>query len=445
MNIKEMTIHNCACGKEHLTDMEHVDISQGAIKNIPDYLRSIDAKNVYVVADRNTYDAAGKQLEERLKTEGIEHDCYVIPDENEVVPNETTIVGILIGMKKKYDLIIAVGTGTINDICKFISSRMNMDYIICATAPSMDGFASIGAALMINNLKTTIDSHVPKAIFADIDVLKEAPMIMIQAGLGDIIGKYTCLCDWKLSSMINGEYYCEKIVSIVKQYINKVVETAPQVPSRSPEAIAAITEALVGTGIAMSFVGNSRPASGSEHHISHYWEMKFLFEHRTPALHGIKVGIGTVAILRLYEMLTEQEIDFESAKASIAAFDTEKWKEKIRESYGVSADGIIALEEAVQKNSKTAHAKRIQIIEEKWPDIIAMIKQELPSVAFVTSILEEIGAPTNPAQVGVEPSLVADSIVVAKEVRNRYGLLQLLWDLGISDEMGNRIAQYFQA
>ena len=272
MDVNALKIFDCACGKVHDTNMELVEISQGAFTKVPEYLRSKGATSVYVVADQNTYKAAGAALEGILTEAGIGEDTYVIPATGDVVPDEKTIMGVILGMKKDYDLIIAVGSGTINDICKYISFRLNMDYMVCATAPSMDGFASIGSALMLNNLKTTVDCHVPKAIFADVDVLKEAPMDMITAGLGDILGKYTCLCDWKLSSIINGEYYCDAIVKMVQGYIKKVVETADQVKTRSPEAIAAITEALIGTGIAMSFVGNSRPASGSEHHISHYWE-----------------------------------------------------------------------------------------------------------------------------------------------------------------------------
>ena len=444
MDVNALKIFDCECGKPHDTLMEVVDISQGAIQNIAAYLKERSVNTVYAVADKNTYCAAGKQLEESLKAAGIDIDVYIIEAEEEVVPDEKTVMGVIFGMKKNYDLMIAVGSGTINDICKCTSFKLKMDYIVCATAPSMDGYASVGSPLMLNNLKTTIDCHVPKAIFADVDVLREAPMIMITAGLGDILGKYTCLCDWKLSSIINGEYYCEKIVNMVEGYIQKVVDTADQVETRSPEAIAAITEALVGTGIAMSFVGNSRPASGSEHHISHYWEMKFLFKGRKPALHGTKVAIGTVAIIRLYEMLMDMDVDFAKAKEVVAAYDEKAWAEKMTKLYGVSAPGVIALEKEVQKNSKEAHAKRIQVIEEKWDEIKAMVKAALPAVSFVEDILCKLDAPYNPEQVGVGADMVADSIVVAKEVRNRYGLLQLLWDLGIAEEMGKKIADYFE-
>ncbi len=443
MNINEMKVFDCPCGMTHDTVMDHVDISLGAVRHIPAYLKEKGIHSVFVVADINTYKAAGHDLENALADGNICTDMYVIPDEGEVVPDERVVLGIMIAMKKDYDLIIGVGSGTINDMCKFISWRLKMDYIICATAPSMDGYASVGAPLMINNLKTTLDCHVPMAIFADVDVLRRAPMNMIHAGLGDILGKYTCLTDWKLSHIINDEYYCQHIVDIVEGYIKMVVETADQVKTRSPEAISAITEALVGTGIAMSFVGNSRPASGSEHHISHYWEMKYIMDGKTPALHGIQVEIGTVGIVHLYEELMKMDVDFEKARAHANAYDQAAWDEKMKELYLVSAPGVITLEQEVGKNSAEKHAKRIAIIEEKWDEIHAMVKEALPTIDHVLGILKSLGAPYKPSQVGIDDTLVSDSIVVAKEVRNRYGLLQLLWDLGIEEEMGKNLAEYY--
>ncbi len=446
MNINEMKVFDCPCGQIHDTVMDHVDISLGAVGHIPAYLHEKGIQSVFVVADKHTYKAAGELLVQNLTNSSIDTDLYVIPGEGEVVPDERVVLGIMIAMKKDYDLIIGVGSGTINDMCKFVSWRLKMNYIICATAPSMDGYASVGAPLMINNLKTTLDCHVPMAIFADVDVLRRAPMNMIHAGLGDILGKYTCLTDWKLSHIINDEYYCQHIVDMVEGYIKKVVDTADQVNTRSPEAIAAIaaiTEALIGTGIAMSFVGNSRPASGSEHHISHYWEMKYLMAGKTSALHGIQVEIGTVGIVHLYEELMKMDVDFDKAKAHAAAYDEALWEEKMKELYLVSAPGVIDLEKEVQKNGAEGHAARIAIIEEKWEEIRAMIKDALPTVDHVLGILQSLGAPYKPSQVGIDDKLVSDSIVVAKEVRNRYGLLQLLWDLGLEEEMGDNLAAFY--
>ncbi len=172
----------------------------------------------------------------------------------------------MVGYEGNADLIVGVGSGTINDLCKFISFKLGLDYIIYATAPSMDGFVSIGSALMLNHVKTTVDCHGPIAVIGDPEILAAAPMRLISAGLCDTLGKYTCLLDWKLSHLICGEYYCAEVVGMVEEALRAVSNQIDRIPDRDPAAIKAVMEALVLTGIAMSYVGNSRPASGCEHH-----------------------------------------------------------------------------------------------------------------------------------------------------------------------------------
>lgn len=433
---------SCECGKIHQTSLDTVLIGSGVLSNIPAYLQEHGYERIFIVADTRTYQAAVQQLCELLQL-GFTVDIIIL-DEEEVVPDEKTIIKIMGAMNGRYHLLIAVGTGTINDMCKYISYKVNMDYIVVATAPSMDGFASVGAALIMNNMKVTYDTHIAKAIFADLDILQKAPMDMITAGLGDILGKYTCLMDWKISHIINNEYYCPVIVSMVEESIRKVVKAADQVLHRNKEAIESIMEALVLTGIAMSFVGNSRPASGSEHHISHYWEMKFLMEGKKPVLHGTKVGIGTIAILKLYHMLALDQIDFQEARKKAENFDQNEWEKRITSTYNNAAQSVIELEKKAGKNNIEAIKNRLKTMEEKWPKIQSVIQESLPKTRQVEAILERLGAPINPNEVGVNYDMIIDSIMVAKEVRDRYGLLQVLFDLGVSQEYAKAVAQYFE-
>ena len=151
--------------------------------------------------------------------------------------------------------------------------------------------------LIVDHMKTTYEAQVPYAILGDLAIIRNAPMNMIAAGVGDILGKYTCLCDWAVAHMLNGEYHCTAIEQLVRHSIATVTAGIANAKNRDAAAISSIMEALIYSGIAMSFAGNSRPASGSEHHLSHYWEMMYLFEGKKPVLHGTKVGIGTIAVL----------------------------------------------------------------------------------------------------------------------------------------------------
>ncbi|MGX8835581.1 sn-glycerol-1-phosphate dehydrogenase [Amedibacillus sp. YH-ame6] len=434
---------DCDCHREHTTKLEKVVICEDVEKDVLTYLNQHKYQCIYIVEDENTYVAYGKLLEEYLTKSGIVCDHVVL--EKDVVPDEMAVFKILSGMQKKYDFIVGVGAGTLNDLCKFVSYKLVLDYAIVATAPSMDGYASIGSALIIDDLKTTFDCHVPTAIFGDLDVLANAPLDMIKAGLGDIVGKYNCLIDWKVANIINDEYVCQTIIDMVYKSIQEVVDNADGVLKRDKKAVKAISEALIETGMAMGFVGNSRPASGSEHHVSHYWEMKFLFAHKPPVFHGAKVGLATPGILALWKKLVQEDLDFEACKKRIQAFDYTRWEEKVTSCFEGASEGVLALEKKAGKNNIEEACKRLDVIASRWKDIQTLIEQELPQPEKVVEILKSVEAPYRPDQVGIDKKMVKDSLLLAKEVRVRYGLLQLLWDLGLLEEYSDYFVDYYES
>lgn len=434
---KEM---NCACGRTHSTNLKKIDIEEGALKRLPQTIGEFGYQNVFMVCDVNTWEAAGKAAEQELADAGISHYVLVFP-EKELVPDEQAVGKMMEVYEKGTDLLLAVGSGTINDLCKFVSSQLGLPYMVLGTAPSMDGFVSVGAALIHNHMKTTYQAHVPEAVIGDPEILAAAPMEMIVAGLGDILGKYTCLVDWKMAHLIEGEYYCETIDNMVKESIGIVVKESDGIRRRDKEAVKHLMEALVLSGVAMSFTGNSRPASGSEHHLSHYWEMQFQMEDKKPILHGIKVGVGMLAVIKMYEMLKNEQPDF--AAAAKRQPDYEAWKKKVCDCYKEAAPGILELEEECHKNSVENRNKRLSVMEEKWPEIQKLIEKEIPSGSKMKEMMASLGEPVNPAQIGISPELVRDAVILAKEVRNRFTILQVLWDLGLLDEYARKITEYF--
>lgn len=371
----------------------------------------------------------------------LENEEYVfhkiVFQKRDLVPDEKAITYILTEMPKECDLLIAVGSGTINDLCRFVSFKVGIDYFIVGTAPSMDGYASTVSALIINHLKTTYETHCAKAIIGDLNVIAEAPVPMIATGIGDILGKYVCLTDWKIAHIINGEYICEEVVGIVERCIQKVVQSAKSAGQRNIEAIESIMEGLILTGIAMSYIGNSRPASGSEHHMSHYWEMMFLLKREPDPLHGTKVGIGTVVAIRLYRMLREKQNLFPLAEYK---FDFNMWEKEIVDAYGLSATGVIELERKLGKNAVSDVLERREKFKEKQEEIFALI-DKLPDEEYIIDILKTVNAPFYPKQIGIDKDVFRRSIYYAKELRNRFGLLQIVFDLGLREEFCDRIIE----
>ena len=431
---------SCPCGKIHKTDLKIIDICENAASHLPIHMYSLGFQHAFLVADVNTYAAAGIYAEEALQKEGLLAGTYIFPDA-ELIPDEFSVGRLVQVLPKSADVILVAGSGTLNDLCKFVSYQCGLEYMVFASAPSMDGFVSVGAALITDHVKTTYDAHVPIAVIADTEILASAPMEMITAGLGDILGKYTCLLDWKIAHLIEGEYYCEDISDMVKNSVYICTEQGPKIKSRDPEAVKAVMEALLLTGIAMSFTGNSRPASGSEHHLSHYWEMQFQMQGKKPILHGIKVGVGMLTSIYMYQKLLQEAPVFSEIKD--CGFDYPVWEEKVKSCYLDAANGILELEKACRKNDIPNRNKRLAIIEEKWDSIKDLISAEIPSLKMMKNLLASLDAPINPAQIGISSVMVEDAILLAKEVRNRYTILQLLWDLGLLSKYAKDTASYF--
>lgn len=297
--------YSCACGKSHKVDIQAIRVGSGVIQELPGILRDLGASHIFLVTDNYTYEAAGRQVEQLLDQAGLAYHKRVFQTETPLVPNEYALGSVLAAMTSQDDMLLAVGSGTLNDVTKYVSARTGMPYVIAATAPSMDGYASTVAPTILDGFKTTLPAVYPAAIVADVDILKDAPMPMLTAGFGDIIGKFTSLADWRLSHQLNGEYYCPEVAGVIEAAVETCAANAKALAQREPQAIQAVTEALILSGLAMGMVGVSRPASGAEHQMAHYWEMDALRREEEHPLHGNAVGVGTVLAASLYEMAVE--------------------------------------------------------------------------------------------------------------------------------------------
>lgn len=297
--------YSCACGKSHKVDIQAIRVGSGVMQELPGILRDLGASHIFLVADNYTYEAAGRQVEQLLDQAGLAYHKRVFQTETPLVPNEYALGSVLAAMTSQDDMLLAVGSGTLNDVTKYVSARTGMPYVIAATAPSMDGYASTVAPTILDGFKTTLPAVYPAAIVADVDILKDAPMPMLTAGFGDIIGKFTSLADWRLSHQLNGEYYCPEVAGVIEAAVETCAANAQALAQREPQAIQAVTEALILSGLAMGMVGVSRPASGAEHQMAHYWEMDALRRGEEHPLHGNAVGVGTVLAASLYEMAAE--------------------------------------------------------------------------------------------------------------------------------------------
>lgn len=430
----------CACQREHSTDTKEVVIKPDAFSELGDLLLRRRLQKPFFVFDQTTYALAAEKIFDALNEAGTPY-AYCVSDSFEPVADESFLGRLLQDFDPSCDVVCAVGCGTVGDTCRFFSHRLHLPFITLATAPSMDGFASTVAPLICGGRKVTFTAHAPLAILAEPAMLAAAPKEMLAAGAGDILGKYSCLADWRISCLVTGEYYCPKIMQMVEKSVADVNKNLSALAGGEPDAAKSLMEALVLSGVAMSFSQNSRPASGSEHHLSHFWEMMFLFEGKKPVLHGAKVGVGTVCVLAAYKRLAAEYVDFEKARQNARNFDFSLWKKQMEALYQKAAPGVIALEEETGKNAPEAVTGRIDALCRHWDEVLAIIAG-LPAPEAVAKSLRALGAPAVPAEIGVDKKLFCNAFVAAKELRCRYGLLQLLFDLGLLEKYALRLWDY---
>ena len=425
----------CSCGHEHYVPIRAVEIGAGAIRTLPGYTKKFGYAHPYIVCDEITFKIAGERCEKLLREAGIESRVLILKHTGF---DEATLGEIVLNLPENCDLMIGVGTGSITDMIRFSSYKLNRPCFTVATGAPMDGFAASIGIMNVNNLKKTMQAHTTELIIGDTDILKTAPYRMTVAGFGDLIGKITCLNDWELARIINGEHYCKNIVDLVQDCLSHVLEIAPKIRHRDPEALGSVMKGLVFSGAAISLYGNSRPASGAEHHMSHYWETVMEQRGTQHAMHGEQVAAGTVLVLMLIEELLKSEVDFDRARAFAGEYDRALWEKEIRRAYGIAADEVIAIEDAAKKNDPENRLRRIDSMQQHWQEIRAQF-MTLPSAEHLMHILQEIGCPCLPAEIGVDAPTLKDTFLYCKEVRARYTVFQTVYDLGLMDSLSDAV------
>ncbi len=404
----------CPCGRTHRCDIDAVSIGSGVLSGLPTLTK---ATRILLLADQNTYAVCGEEVRAllggRVETSHIYEtgEALLVPDENAIKTAESYIT-------PKTDMVLGIGSGVINDICKYVSFKHGISCGIIATAPSMDGFASSGAAMIFGGMKITYTTHAPTLILADTSILATAPMHMIAAGYADIIGKYSALNDWKLSNLVNGEYLCPFVYDLVMEKTNEVRALAGALSRKEPKALAELAEDLILIGVCLTLLSTTRPGSGSEHHLSHYFEITGLIDDRPYFLHGIDVGYATAVTAEMREKILALEspefhpISREERLAAYARIYKEQASEveKLQEEAGRYANDMS------------------KIYTEKW-DEIRKILTKCPSRKEIEGMLCAVGMKMSEFEGMYGKDCIKDGMLWGKDLKDRYSVLWLYFDL----------------
>ena len=351
----------------------------------PVFERRMKGRRVLLVADRTTAqflppvaDMAGRCA--------AACGTLVLPSP-EPVADEETVRRVADG-GADYDYLLAVGAGTLNDLCKYAGFLTRKPSGVFATAPSMDGFTSGVTPLIEKGFKITRSAQTASDVLIDLDVLRRAPRIMTGAGVGDILAKYCCLTDWRISSLLTGETVNEEAFSLMLEAVRACDASLPSLARGGADGVEKLMDALLISGYAMVIAGNSRPASGAEHHMSHYLEMDFLRRGERIPLHGVKVGLGTMVSLYLYRTLRRRPA-FEGCDRVYAEAD------------------------------------------------------KLPPPEYAEDILREFGCPTRFSQLGVPEETVRRMFFGAYRIRDRFTVLTLYCRNGFMEQTVGELMERF--
>lgn len=399
----------CSCGKNHVINTKAAIIEPGCLGRIDKYLSAYGIEGKYcALYGEKSFRA----------TEGCHPmaEQVIIMESEGLHANEISTAKVLSALEDDIEVILAVGSGTIHDIARFCAHERGIRFVSCPTAASVDGFCSTVAAMTWYGYKKTLPAVAPEIVIADIDIIKNAPRELTVSGIGDIMAKYTALADWRISHIVTGEYLCERIFSIMQEALHTAVGCIRGIENGEDCAYEAVTYALIMSGLAMQMMGNSRPASGTEHHFSHTIEMgpeklKVSF----PAMHGEKAGVGTIYALNEYKRLAAVE-DITPYLRKYSPLDTDEITDFFGETLG----------KAILKENEDDCLAAVtpEDISNNWQAVRGVVA-ELPNGAEVASQLAALGGKSTAASIGVAEEDVPTILHYAPSVRNRLTLMRM--------------------
>jgi len=376
------TSFDCQCGRHHQVPTKKLFYGKDALENLPAFAESVSDKQSYLVlADKRTYGVIGRLVEDGLKKSGANVQQLIVPDpdgESPVTDDKTR--DFLLEKAPAADLYIAVGSGVMNDLGKWLAYLRKKPYISVATAASMNGYASANVSATIDGLKVLFHAEACQAVFAIPEIIEQAPFELTTSGLGDVLAKPVSSADWRLNQFLFDEYYCQFSVDLLKELEPVYLENPQNINAKDPDAIKALFEALFFSSVAMTITGTSSPASGGEHLISHTIDMLAGRDGGHHDLHGRQVGVGSIFAAALYErVLSIDKPDFGNISS------------QINHDFWGSLSPVIE-KEYLKKIPKLKLAAEKLSIPENWDALRSILIQNLIPAAKLKNCLKTAGA-----------------------------------------------------
>ena len=432
----------CICGHTHTIPIKKLLIGVNIINDIK---AELDKLGLYgtagLIFDKIIETRVISSVINTLRNKELNIIAYPMGDGKSVIkPEVSNSKEVSEKLKGKVDFLISVGSGVISDITKYAATLLDIPSVLIATAPSMNGYTSTMAAMTDKGIKKTLPIKKLTAIFADINILKESPADMILSGFGDILSKASCIADWKLSNLIKKTFFCPTTFDMTNITENQYMAIPEEIGRKSESGIKVLTDGIMRSGLTMTIIGTSTPSSGSEHVISHYWDLLALSNGRKKMFHGTQVGIATPIAVRLFDFLSsypiKKKIDIIHLKNTYQDKDsTITFLQKKYGSYGNE------LWEQIEKKYMEWPDKKseIEYILDNWYEIWDSCYNYIRPASQIEEALEKSGAPRKYSDIGLSLDDATDAVINGWVLRPRYTILDTLHDLGLSREVAQKI------
>lgn len=375
-------------------------------------------RNLAVVSDATTHRILGRRVERALGGKG-KVVSIVLPDwphADEEIARKIEDAGAAC------DALVAVGAGTINDLCKYASARAGKPYVVYGTAPSMNGYVSLTAAITVHGHKKSLPAQAPLGVFLDLGILAAAPPRMIRAGLGDSLCRPTAQADWMLAHLLFGHPYREAPFVLLERDEEALFEGSGALMKGDLAAMESLVRTLLLSGFGTAVCGSSHPASQAEHLISHYADM-FGDASWPQSFHGEHIAVTTLTVARLQERMLDGPAPVVTPDAADAAFFAAAFGEEL----GKSCWAEFSQKRLDRKRADAAN----EVLKSRWQTIRAAIKRVTRPVAYLEGVLRRAGAPTMPKELGWPEAFYARAVSQARLIRDRYTFLDLAANSGV--------------
>ena len=389
-----------------------------------------------IVADTTTFGLAGESTTQALTAAGVATEPPFVFRDPDLYAEFRFVEQLEAALRSHAAIPVAVGSGTINDLTKLAAHRAGRAaYMSVATAASMDGYTAFGASITFQGAKQTFNCPAPRAIVADLDIIRRAPPEMTASGYADLSAKITAGADWILADALGAEPIDARAWDIVQGGLRDSLADPAGARAGRESAIGPLIEGLMLGGFAMQWSKTSRPASGAEHQFSHLWDMEHHVHNGEAPSHGFKVGIATLAVTRFYEQLLAHDFTLLDVGECLTQWrDAEVVEAVVRKKFAGTDFVETAVTETRAKHIPTAELRaQLERLKTSWPEIRARLQTQLLPAAEIKRRLALVGAPTAPEEIGISAARLRDSFSRAYHIRRRFTVLDVAVRTGLLD------------